>query len=96
MSLPFALKTVGLVYLLAVNLALFAVMGADKRRARRHMRRVPERTLFALCLAGGGVGGVLGMYAFRHKTRHLKFAVGFPLILLLEAGAAYYLYINNF
>ncbi len=68
-------------WLLIINLYLFAVMGTDKSRARRHARRVPERTLFALCLLGGGLGGVLGIWTFRHKTRHLKFVLGFPLIL---------------
>lgn len=86
MSLPDTVKTAALVYLLAINLLLFAVMGADKRRARRSLRRVPERTLFMLCLLGGGVGGVLGMYVFRHKTRHVKFVVGFPLILIAETA----------
>ena len=85
--MSFDWRTVLFVYLAAVNVLLFAVMGADKRRARRRMRRVPERTLFVLCLMGGGAGGVLGMWAFRHKTRHWKFVVGFPLILAAEAAA---------
>lgn len=84
MSLPEIAKTAALVYLLAINLVLFIVMGADKSLARRHKRRVPERTLFTLCLLGGGVGGVLGMLAFRHKTRHTSFVLGFPLILIAE------------
>jgi len=74
------LREVLFVYLVAVNLLLFFVMGADKSRARRHVRRVPERTLFALCAAGGGLGGMLGMWVFRHKTRHMTFVAGFPLI----------------
>ena len=75
------LKILLAAYLLIINLILFAAMGADKARARRGLRRVTERTLFTLCLLGGGLGGVLGMKAFRHKTRHRKFALGFPLIL---------------
>lgn len=90
MSRGFDWQTVLFIYLAAVNLLLFAVMGADKRRARRHARRVPERTLFTLCLLGGGLGGVLGMWVFRHKTRHWKFVVGFPLILIVEAAALYF------
>lgn len=58
---------------------LFAVMGLDKRRARRGARRVPEKRLFAMALLGGALGGWLGMYAFRHKTRRWYFRVGFPL-----------------
>ena len=86
MSLPETAKTAALVYLLGINLALFFVMGADKSLARHRKRRVPERTLFTLFLLGGGVGGVLGMLAFRHKTRHTQFVVGFPLILLAETA----------
>ena len=91
MSLGFDWQTVLFAYLAAVNLLLFVVMGADKGFARRHLRRVPERTLFTLCLLGGGLGGILGMYVFRHKTRHVKFVVGFPLIFLAEAVALYLL-----
>ena len=91
MSLGFDARTVLWAYLAAVNLLLFAVMGADKRRARRRLYRVRERTLFALCLLGGGLGGLLGMWVFRHKTRHVKFVAGFPLILLAEAAALYLL-----
>ena len=77
-------------YLAAINLALFCVMGADKRRARRHRWRVRESTLFALCLLGGSPGGVLGMLAFRHKTRRWRFVLGFPAILLLHLALAGY------
>ena len=85
-----------LAWLLLINLILFAVMGVDKSCARRHARRVPERTLFALCLLGGGAGGVLGMLCFRHKTRHLKFVLGFPLILIMEYAALIWLALNKF
>ena len=57
-------------YLLAVNVAAFLLMGADKGRARRGVWRVPERSLFLPALLGGALGGVLGMQVFRHKTRH--------------------------
>lgn len=96
MSLEFDWQTVLFAYLAAVNLLLFAVMGADKSFAQKHRRRVPERTLFALCLLGGGLGGILGMQVFRHKTRHLKFVVGFPLIFIAEFAALYLLLFNKF
>ena len=67
------------------------VMGSDKRRAIRGARRVPEARLFLLALLGGGIGGLLGMYAFRHKTRHLHFVIGFPLIAAVHILAALYL-----
>lgn len=81
------IKTVFLIYLAVINLALFAVMGADKARARRRTRRVPEATLFFLALIGGALGGTLGMLAFHHKTRHASFFIGFPLILAVWLAA---------
>lgn len=78
-------------YLLLMDLVLFAFMGADKRRAKHRAWRVPERTLFWLAALGGGLGGVLGMLAFRHKTKHTSFCVGMPLLMLLNFGAAYLL-----
>ncbi|MDR0929495.1 MAG: DUF1294 domain-containing protein [Oscillospiraceae bacterium] len=68
----------------AVNLLSFALMGADKRRARRGMRRIRERTLLLVCALGGGLGGWLGMQVFRHKTRHYKFTLTVPVLMLLQ------------
>ncbi len=78
----------------AMSLALFLTMGADKRRARRGGRRVPEKRLFALALLGGGVGGLLGMYAFRHKTRHRYFVFGFGALALLQLAALLLLFLR--
>ena len=80
-----------LVYLLAVNLVLFAVMGIDKRKAIKGQWRVPEKTLFLLAIAGGSIGGILGMQLFRHKTRHWSFRLGFPAILVLQLTLAAWL-----
>ena len=71
-------------YLLAVNLAAFVLMGADKRKARRGAWRIPERTLFLPALLGGALGGVLGMRTFHHKTRHWYFRLGLPAVLLVQ------------
>lgn len=80
-----------LLALAAVNLVTFAVYGADKRRARKGRRRVPEKTLFLLALAGGSVGALAGMYAFRHKTRHWYFVWGIPVILAAQLALAAWL-----
>lgn len=62
-------------------------MGLDKGRAqRRGARRVPERALFLCALLGGSPGALLGMWAFRHKTKHWYFKYGLPAILLLQLG----------
>ena len=79
------------VYLAAINLAAFLTFGADKRRAKRNAWRVPERTLFLLALLGGSLGAVLGMRAFRHKTRHWYFRYGLPAILLAQLALAWWL-----
>lgn len=76
---------------LALSLADFLLMGLDKRRARRGEWRVPEKWFFLLALLGGAPGAILGMYAFRHKTRHWYFKFGLPAILLLQVGACVWL-----
>lgn len=75
-------------YLIAVNLAAFGLMGADKRRARRGKRRISEKTLFLPAVLGGALGGTLGMRMFHHKTRHWYFRWGFPLLLVLQLAVA--------
>ena len=79
------------IYLLAVNLWAFALMGIDKRRAKKDLWRIKERTLFLPVLLGGGVGGILGMKMFHHKTKHWYFRFGFPAILILEIAGVLWL-----
>ncbi|MGN1003858.1 MAG: DUF1294 domain-containing protein [Oscillospiraceae bacterium] len=78
-------------YLIAVNVLAFALMGIDKAKARRGAWRIPEKFLFLAAVIGGSVGALLGMYTFRHKTRHRSFVIGMPVILLLQAAAAAWL-----
>ena len=85
----------GLIYLAAVNLLLFALMGTDKARAKRHARRISEATLFFFAFVGGSLGGVLGMVVFRHKTRHPTFRIGFPALLALQLALGAYLYLKQ-
>ena len=73
-----------LAYLALINIATFLVYGADKRRAKRHRWRVPEKTLFLLPLLGGSAGAILGMHTFRHKTRPWYFRWGLPAILVVQ------------
>lgn len=79
-------------YLLAINLVTFVFYGVDKRRAQKEKWRIPERTLLFLPLIGGSVGALAGMYGFRHKTKHISFVVGVPVILLVQVALAVYLY----
>ncbi len=80
-----------LIYLIGINLLAFLAMWWDKRRAQKGEWRISEAGLFTLVLLGGGVGGIVGMYAFRHKTKKLKFTIGFPTILLTEIVLVIYL-----
>ena len=88
-------KTIYLVALAIIaimNIAAFALMGYDKKCARQGKWRVPEKTLFLVTACFGGLGGVLGMKVFHHKTQHWYFKVFFPALLivqiaLLAAGA---------
>ncbi len=73
---------------LAANAYSFALMGYDKRQAKKGGRRVPEKKLFLAAACFGGLGGVLGMGVFRHKTKHWYFRVFFPLFLFLQIAAA--------
>ncbi len=82
-----------IVYWMGISsLLLFGLMGLDKYKARRKQLRVPEKTLFSTALLGGAVGGILGMIVFRHKTRHAKFQVGFPLFVVAQVVLVYFVY----
>ena len=78
------IKTILLIWVLAWTLIAFALMGIDKWKARHDSRRIPEKTLFLSAILGGSVGSLAGMYLFRHKTKHLSFTVGLPLILAVQ------------
>ncbi len=81
-------------YLALVNLWAFALMGIDKRKAKKKgARRIRERTLFLSALLGGGLGACLGMWVFRHKTKHWYFVVGMPLITIGETALLLWLYL---
>jgi uncharacterized membrane protein YsdA (DUF1294 family) len=80
-----------LIYLLLINALGFLLMLIDKWKAKHNRWRIPEATLMTVAALGGSVGSLLGMYTVRHKTRHLKFTVGIPLILVAQIFAAIYL-----
>ena len=71
-----------LIYLLIVNAAGFFSMLLDKLYAKKKLWRIPEATLLTIALLGGSIGSLAGMYMVRHKTKHPKFTVGIPVILI--------------
>ena len=79
-----------LLYLLIMNAAGFLVMTADKLFAKSGAWRVPENNLLGIAAFGGSIGVWLAMYIVRHKTRHAKFVIGVPLILVCQIGMILY------
>ena len=80
------LYTIVAIYLVIINLIGIFVMWSDKRKAKKGAWRIKERTLFLVALLGGCLGTTIGMYWFRHKTKHWYFKYGFPLILIAEVA----------
>lgn len=72
------------IYLLLINATGFLLMLSDKRKAIKKRWRIPERMLIGISVLGGSIGTLMGMHLFRHKTRHLKFSVGIPVILAFQ------------
>jgi len=85
-----------LMYLLIINLVGFLAMGIDKFKAKKGIWRTKEKTLFTIAAIGGSIGSIIGMYTFRHKTKHNSFVFGMPVILALQIGIIGYLLIRNF
>jgi uncharacterized membrane protein YsdA (DUF1294 family) len=77
------------IYLLIVNAIGFLLMLIDKRKAIRRRWRIREKTLFFTAAIGGSIGSIMGMYTFRHKTKHLQFTLGMPAILIVQLILAF-------
>jgi uncharacterized membrane protein YsdA (DUF1294 family) len=85
-----------LVYIIFIwNILVFAMFGIDKYKAARGKWRISEKALLICSFLMGGVGAMLGMSAFRHKTKHLKFKLLMPLALVVNAVLVYALH-NKF
>ena len=85
------LRIILFAWLAAISLVAAAVTVSDKIRAKKHSRRVPELTLFALAGLGGSVLMFLTMLLIRHKTKHVKFMLGLPIIMVLQTPVLYLL-----
>lgn len=76
------------------NVITFIIYGADKRKAIKGKRRISENTLLLCAFLMGGIGALLGMGVFRHKTRHWKFKICIPLAVLLNIAVIVLVWIN--
>lgn len=85
------MKELILLYLLIINAVGFLLMLVDKLKAKKNLWRIPEATLMTAAALGGSIGCLIGMYTVRHKTKHLKFTVGIPLILAVQIALGIWL-----
>jgi len=86
------------IYIGIINMLTFFIFGIDKYKAKKDYSRVSEKGLFLLCFIGGGIGGFVGMYTFRHKTRKWYFNLLVPISIVVGVYGWYYIYkvlINN-
>lgn len=77
------------IYLILINALAFILMLVDKQKARKRKWRIPEATLMGTAALGGSIGALAGMYLFRHKTKHPKFTLGIPAILIVQLMLAF-------
>lgn len=75
-----------LIYLAAVSLIAVIMTVSDKSRAKKHKRRIAEKTLFGTAVLGGSAAMYLTMIAVRHKTKHKRFMIGLPLIMIVQTA----------
>ncbi len=71
------------IYILIINALAFVMYGIDKYKAIHEKWRIPEATLIGFAAAGGGIGSLLGMLVWHHKTKKWKFRILVPLLLVL-------------
>lgn len=71
-------------YLIVINLIGFLIMKIDKDRARKRQWRIPEAHIWLISLIGGSIGTTFGMFTFRHKTKHVSFRFGLPILILIQ------------
>ncbi len=79
-----------LAYLAVISLISIIVCIYDKKVSKKNRveLRTPERTLLILSALGGSIAMFITMLLIRHKTKHAKFMLGIPIIIILQAALA--------
>lgn len=83
-----------ILYIFIINIISFILMGIDKRAAKNNMYRIPEKAFFSISFLLGSLGTYIGMYKFRHKTKHLSFKVLIPILLIVNIICIYYIFLH--
>ena len=84
------MSKVAIYYLAAINVIAFILYGLDKLWAKKGRWRVPERSLILIAAADGSIGAIAAMKVWHHKTKHNKFRLGLPAILLAQIALIYF------
>lgn len=87
-------KSIAIIYLLMINLTAFIMYFSDKTRAIKHRWRIPEATLLFIAALGGSLGAFAAMKVFRHKTKHPKFYITVPLLVIFHIAAIIYVFLK--
>lgn len=94
------LKIAMIAYIAIISIVSIIVCIYDKKISKKNRveLRIPEAVLLLLSALGGSVAMFITMLLTRHKTKHLKFMVGIPVIMVLQAAAyiAVHLFITNY
>lgn len=77
------------IIIVIINIVTFIIYGIDKYKAKKGKWRIPENSLIGLAIIGGSIGAYIGMRVWHHKTMHLKFKYGIPLIIVIQLVIAY-------
>lgn len=85
------MKRIIFYYITCINVLAFILMYSDKRKAIKGKWRISEKRLFLVSACGGSIGSIVGMYLFNHKTKHTKFTIGLPVLLILQIIIIYLL-----
>ncbi len=92
MNINFVYLKYFLIYLGIINISAFLSMYIDKMLSIKHKWRIREKSLFMFALFLGSTGSIIGMYTFRHKTKHTSFVVGMPVIFILNLITIYFIF----
>lgn len=88
-----ASKNIFVCYFFIINFWGFFIMGLDKHKAKNHAWRISESALFLTAILGGSLGSMVGMFLFRHKTKHLTFLIGLPTIFFMQLTGCFLLFL---
>ncbi|MEE0969429.1 MAG: DUF1294 domain-containing protein [Clostridia bacterium] len=72
------------IYFTVISVTSIIYTVSDKIFATNNKRRISEKALFVLASLGGSLAMFCTMQIIRHKTKHFRFMIGLPFIMLLQ------------